>query len=301
MSTSPTLVIMAAGMGSRYGGLKQIDPVGPSGEIVIDYSVYDAIRAGFGKVVFIIRDDIEAAFRQVVDKNIAKRIPVDYAFQRLDDIPNGFSVPDDRRKPWGTGHAIYTCRTIVHEPFGVINADDFYGPDSFQVLANQLKNTSPHSTDSCLVAYVLRNTLSDHGSVTRGVCKIADEHLQEVVERMEIEPHNGHVRYKDHGEWKSMSGDESVSMNIWGFTPALFDQLGSHFPSFLEQAGGNPKAEFLIPSIVDELIKEKKTIVHALHSSEKWLGVTYPEDKPFVARGIRAHVDQGTYPEALWD
>ena len=300
MSTSPTLVIMAAGMGSRYGGLKQIDPVGPSGEIVIDYSVYDAIRAGFGKVVFIIRPDIESAFRHVVEKNIAKRITVDYAFQRLDDIPDGFSVPDGRVKPWGTGHAIYACRSIINESFGVINADDFYGPDSFHVLAKRLQQTSPRSTDSCLVAYVLRNTLSDHGSVTRGVCRIEDEQLQEVVERMDIEPQNGQVRFKDHGEWQTMSGDEPVSMNMWGFSPTLFDQLGSRFPNFLNQAGGHPKAEFLIPTIVDELIREKKTVVHALHSNEKWLGVTYPEDKLFVARGIRAHVDQGTYPEVLW-
>jgi len=301
MSTPPTLVIMAAGMGSRYGGLKQIDPVGPSGEIVIDYSVYDAIRAGFGKVVFIIRHDIEAAFRRVVEKNIANHISVDYAFQRLDDIPDGFSIPEGREKPWGTGHAIYACRTIVNEPFGVINADDFYGPESFKLLARQLQESSPLSTDSCLVAYVLLNTLSDHGSVTRGVCRIENEHLLEVVERMDIEPHNGQVRYKDHGEWRTMSGDEPVSMNMWGFSPTLFDQIGSRFANFLEQTGGHANAEFLIPTIVDELIREKKTVVHALHSSEKWLGVTYPEDKPFVARGIRTHVDQGTYPEILWD
>lgn len=300
MSTSPTLVIMAAGMGSRYGGLKQIDPVGPSGEIVIDYSVFDAIRAGFGKVVFIIRKDIETAFRRVVEKNIAKRIPVDYAFQRLDDIPDGFSVPDSRQKPWGTGHAIHACRDIVKEPFGVINADDYYGPDSFRVLARQLQKTSPLSTDSCLVAYVLRNTLSDHGSVTRGVCRIEDEHLQEVVERMEIEPYNGQVRYKDHGAWQTMSGEEPVSMNMWGFTPALFDQLRDRIPTFLKQAEGHANAEFLIPTIVDELIQENKTVVHALHSDEKWLGVTYPEDKPVVTRGIRCHVDQGAYPENLW-
>jgi hypothetical protein len=197
-STSPTLVIMAAGMGSRYGGLKQIDPVGPSGELVIDYSVYDALRAGFGKVVFIIRRDIEEDFRAVVESHIRGRIPIAYAFQELEDVPVGFQVPEVRTKPWGTGHAIFTCRNLVHETFGVINADDFYGAESFRTLAAFLRQTDPAASAFALVAYILRNTLSGHGSVTRGVCRIRDGLLREVVERMKIEPDGDAARYLEY-------------------------------------------------------------------------------------------------------
>ena len=291
---------MAAGMGSRYGGLKQIDPVGPSGEIVIDYSIYDAIQAGFRKVVFIIRRDIEDDFKAVIERNIAGKIEVEYAFQDLTDIPEGYGVPEGRSKPWGTAHAIYACRDLVKEPFAVINADDFYGDQSFRVLAERLRNTDPASNDYCLVAYVLRNTLSDHGSVTRGVCNIEDELLDTVVERMQIEPHDGQARYKEDDAWHPLTGDEPVSMNMWGFTPTLFDHIGSAFPGFMKEHGTEIKSEFLIPELIDTLIRNETIKVGALHSDARWLGVTYPEDKAVVAAGIQAIVDQGAYPADLW-
>jgi hypothetical protein len=298
---SPTLVIMAAGMGSRYGGLKQIDPVGPSGELVIDYSVYDAMRAGFGKVVFIIRRDIEEDFRAVVESHIRGRIPIEYAFQELEDVPDGFQVPAERAKPWGTAHAIFTCRDLVHEPFGVINADDFYGAESFRTLEAFLRQADPEAGTFALVAYVLRNTLSGHGSVTRGVCSIRDGLLQEVVERMKIEPDGDGARYLEDDRWHPLTGDEPVSMNMWGFTPTLFTHLETGFPEFLRTEGGKPKSEYLIPTVVDGLVRAGAVSVRALHSDARWLGVTYPEDKAAVAAGIRALVDQGAYPPALWD
>jgi dTDP-glucose pyrophosphorylase len=291
---------MAAGMGSRYGGLKQIDPVGPSGELVIDYSVYDALRAGFGKVVFIIRRDIEEDFRAVVESHIRGRIPIAYAFQELEDVPDGFQVPEARTKPWGTGHAIFTCRNLVHEPFGVINADDFYGAASFRTLAAFLRQSDPSASAFALVAYILRNTLSGHGSVTRGVCRIRDGLLREVVERMKIEPDGDAARYLEADQWHPLTGEEPVSMNMWGFTPELFRYLDAGFPEFLRAEGANPKAEYLIPTVVDELVRAGSVTVRALHSDARWLGVTYPEDKAAVAAGIRALVDQGAYPPALW-
>ena len=297
---APTLVIMAAGMGSRYGGLKQIDSFGPSGEIVIDYAAHDALRAGFGKIVFIIRRDIEAPFRAVIDKHIARHAAVEYAFQELDDLPDGYTVPADREKPWGTGHAILACRDIVKEPFGVINADDFYGAEAYETLAGQLRGTDPESSDYCLVAYVLRNTLSDHGSVTRGVCALDGNLLVNVKECFQIEAADGGARHLDGDEWKPLSGEEPASMNIWGFTPTLFAQLWDRFPPFLDAAKDNPKAEFLLPTIVDELIREKAARVTALHSDARWLGVTYPEDRESVSAGLRRLVDQGAYAEDLW-
>ena len=297
---APTLVIMAAGIGSRYGGLKQIDPIGPTGEIVIDYSVYDALRAGFGDVVFIIRRDIEEDFKAVVEKKMARHIAVSYVFQDIDDLPTGYTVPGERTKPWGTSHAIRAARDAVTRPFAVINADDFYGAEAFVTLCDYLKTVDPASTDYSLVAYVLRNTLSDNGTVTRGVCSIVDGTLSEVNERHDIEAHNGAARYKEAGAWHALSGGEPVSMNIWGFTPTLFAELESRFPAFLDSATGNPKAEFLIPTTVDELIREGAATVHALYSDARWLGVTYPEDKATVAAGIRAMIDDGIYPADLW-
>ena len=301
METSdPTLVIMAAGMGSRYGGLKQIESCGPSGEIVIDYSVYDALQAGFGKIVFIIRHDIEEPFRDVIDRNISKHAHVEYAFQELDNLPAGYSVPENRTKPWGTGQAVLACRDVVHEPFAVINADDFYGREAYLTLANHLHATDPASDEYSLVAYVLFNTLSVNGSVTRGVCEIKDNLLVQVTERKQIEPVNGGARYKEGDAWKPMAGDEPVSMNYWGFTPALFKHLEEKFPAFLDEARDNPKAEFLLPTLIDELIGSHRARVTALFSDAKWLGVTYPEDKETVAAGIQDLVDQGVYGADLW-
>lgn len=296
----PTLLVMAAGMGSRYGGLKQIDPVGPNGELVIDYSIYDAIQAGFGKVVFIIRRDIEESFREVMGKEIEKRIAVDYAFQELADLPPGFTVPEGRTKPWGTGHAIYTARDLIREPFAVINADDLYGTESFHLLAGQLRRTDPASTDYSMVAYILRNTLSDHGSVTRGVCDIDEGLLRTVDERSKIEPDAGGARYLEGENWFSLTGDELVSMNMWGFTPRLFEQLAEGFPRFLAEQGDEIKSEYLIPVVVDELIRSGEAVVHVLRSTAKWLGVTYPEDKATVAAGVQGMIDAGIYPSPLW-
>jgi hypothetical protein len=298
--TAPTLVVMAAGMGSRYGGLKQIDPVGPHGEIVIDYSVYDAIRAGFGKVVFIIRRDIEAAFRDVVEKNIAGRIEVAYAFQELDDLPTGYRVPEGRTKPWGTSHAILACRHIVKENFAVINADDFYGAASYRILGDWLRGADPDRDRYCLISYIMRNTLSDHGTVSRGVCETRHGLLTKIIERLKIEKQGEAARFLEGDEWVDATGDEPVSMNMWGFTPRVFPNLLAVFPSFLDAAAGNPKAEFLIPTSIDAMIQQGKAEVEVPQSPERWLGVTYPEDKPLVAAGIREMIEAGKYPENLW-
>jgi hypothetical protein len=296
----PTLIIMAAGMGSRYGGLKQIDPVGPSGEIVLDYSVYDALEAGFGKVVFVIRKDIEDEFKKAVAGKYEGRIEVEYAIQELGDIPEEFAVPADRKKPWGTGHAIRACRDAVSEPFAVINADDFYGRESFELLCGALAEADPESTASCMVGFKIMNTLSPNGPVTRGVCREENGFLQHIAEREKIERADGTVRCLVDGEWKRLSGEETVSMNMWGFTPWLFGELESRLEAFLRERGAEPKSEFLIPTIVDELIREEKTSVRVLHSSEQWYGVTYPEDKPTVQQGILELVDTGRYPASLW-
>ncbi len=297
----PTLVVMAAGIGSRYGGLKQIDPVGPSGEIVIDYSIYDAIRAGFTRVVFIIRRDIEEAFRAIVDVHFAGRVAVDYVFQELDRLPPGFAVPPERKKPWGTGHAILCCRDIVREPFGVINADDFYGRGSFEALAGFLRGADPRASQYALVGFTLRNTLSEHGSVARGVCEVdASGRLVSIAERLKIEKDGAAARYEDHGAWHSLSGDEPVSMNMWAFTPVIFETLDEDFREFLRVKGSDPKAEFLVPTHVGRLVREKRATVRVLPTAETWFGVTYPADKPAVAAGIRRLIALGKYPENLW-
>lgn len=297
----PTLVVLAAGMGSRYGGLKQIDPVGPGGEIVIDYSVYDALRAGFGRMVFVIRRDIEAAFRSVIEPHFAGRVAVDYVFQELADLPPGHQVPAARSKPWGSAHAIWTCRHALAEPFGVINADDFYGRRSFDILAEQVRALDPATGAYCLVAFPLGNTLSDHGAVSRGICHVDPQGCMEtIVEHLAVERHAGGVRFRDGDRWGALTGAEPVSMNMWGFTPVLFDQLGRDFTAFLQRAGDRPKAEFFIPDVVDHAIRRRESRVRVVLSPEKWLGVTYPDDKPAVAHGIRRLIEAGVYPEKLW-
>ncbi len=297
----PTLVIMAAGVGSRYGGLKQIDQFGPSGETIIDYASHDAIRAGFSKIVYIIRREIEHPFKRMIDRNVARHADVEYAFQELGDLPDGFSVPAEREKPWGTGHAILACQELVKEPFGVVNADDFYGPEAYQILAERLRGTPPASDNFCMVAYILRNTLSANGTVTRGICEIADDKLDTVTERHEIEAQNGGARYLEDGVWTPLTGDEPASMNMWGFTPKVFERLHSRFPGFLEAAAGNQKAEFLIPSLVDQFIRSGESTVHVLHTNAQWLGVTYPEDKSTVSAGLRRLVEEGVYRKNMWD
>ena len=298
----PTLVIMAAGIGSRYGGLKQIDPVGPSGEIVLDYSVYDAIRAGFGKVIFIIRPDIEADFKEVIGSKLDGKIDVEYVFQTLKKIPSEFSVSAERTKPWGTGQAILVAKDVVKEPFVVINADDFYGRESFEVIGKQLRNTDVNSTDFSMVGFYIKNTLSPFGGVARGWCDVREGKLSTVIERFNIErKEDGVIRYETDDGLKEMSDDDMVSMNTWGFTPKLFDFLERGFFKFLEHAGGELKSEYLLPELIDQMIKNGETQVDVLPSNEKWMGVTYSEDKPQVMAGIRALVDAGVYPENLWD
>lgn len=296
----PTLVVMAAGMGSRYGGLKQIDPIGPNGEIVIDYSVFDAIRAGFGKVVFIIRRDIEQAFKEVVESHLKGRIPVAYTFQALEDLPAGFRVPEGRQKPWGTAHAIRTCRDVVREPFAVINADDFYGRDSFAALARVLVQRRVEERRYVLVGFDLANTLSEHGAVSRGVCEIKDGRLVRVTERTKIERRGGPIMVDIDGRLEPLAEDTVVSMNMWGFTPALFPQLEAAFIAFLNEQGSQLKSECYIPSVVDRLIKQGDATTDVVNTAARWLGMTYTEDKPIVREGIRALIAAGEYPAKLW-
>ena len=296
----PTLVIMAAGMGSRYGGLKQIDPVGPHGEIVIDYSVFDALRAGFGKVVFIIRRDIEQAFREAVESHFKGRIPLDYAFQALDDLPAGFTVPEGRQKPWGTAHAIRACRDLIKEPFGVINADDFYGRDAYEGLARMLTQRSVSDPRYVLVGFRIANTLSEHGAVSRGVCNVQNGVLKSVTERTHIERKNGVIQVDMGGTWEALPENAMVSMNMWGFTPALFPQLEAAFTDFLRASGTQLKSECYIPSVVDQLITSKRAVTDVVETSSRWLGMTYPEDKPLVRAGIQALIQAGEYPAKLW-
>jgi NDP-sugar pyrophosphorylase family protein len=295
------LVIMAAGMGSRYGGIKQIDPMGPGGEIILDYSVYDAVRAGFSRVVFIIRKDIEAAFRETIGSRFEGKIDVDYVFQELDDLPDPYSVPAGRRKPWGTAHAVRSCRRIVKNPFVVINADDFYGADAFRKGASGLAGLDPRSPDGFLVGYTLANTLSPHGFVTRGVCQSAGGKLTRVTERFKIGRNSeGIVEYQDEEGAHAMTGAELVSMNFWGFSPAIFGLLETSFTEFLKKSGSEEKTEFLIPSVVDALISSKLMSIRVLETDASWFGVTYPEDKPEVMATLASLIDKGIYPSPLW-
>ncbi len=296
-----TLVVLAAGIGSRYGGLKQIEAVGPNGAIVIEYSVYDAIRAGFDRVVCVIRRDIEKDFRSIVASRFEKQIPVDYVFQDMDDLPAGFSVPADRKKPWGTGHAVLACRHIVKTPFAVINADDFYGRRSYGALGAFLQGVAPESGAYSMVGFTLRNTLSEHGHVARGVCEVdAKGLLTRVVERTHIEKTDTGARFADGNGWRSLTGDEVVSMNMWGLTPSLFGTLQGEFSLFLQKHATDPKAEFFLPTVVDGLVNSGKATVKVLSTPEHWFGVTYPQDKAVVVEGIRSLVGQGVYPETLW-
>ena len=293
----PTLVIMAAGMGSRYGGLKQIDPVGPSGEIVLDYSVYDAVRAGFGKVVFVIRPDIEADFKEAIGTKFEGQIDVEYVFQTLEKIPENFPIPGNRTKPWGTGQAVLTAKEAVNEPFAVINADDFYGRETFEVIGKKLAATDVNSTDFSMVGFYIKNTLSTNGSVARGYCDVQDGRLATVTEYFEIERGDDGVIRHSAGE---MDDEDMVSMNTWGFTPRLFDFLERGFAEFLEREGKELKSEYLLPELVDSLIRNGEATVDVLPSNEKWMGVTYTGDKPPVKSGIRALVSRKIYPDNLW-
>ena len=286
-------------MGSRYGGLKQIDPVGPSGETIIDYSIYDAMRAGFGKLVFVIRKDIEQQFREIVGARFEKRIAVEYAFQELDKLPAGYSLPTGRTKPWGTTHAILMAENVVKENFAAINADDFYGRNAYDVLAKHLTSGTP---DYAMVGFILKNTLSDFGTVARGVSRVdASNYLTNIVELMKIERDgNGAKDTGADGKITPLTGDEAVSMNFWGFTPALFPQLRVAFENFLKKSSNEQKSECYIPATVGDLVTSGQAKCKVLRSPDSWFGVTYREDRPNVVESIRALVAKGEYPEKLW-
>ena len=309
MSThsSLTLVVLAAGMGSRYGGLKQLDPVGPHEEVILDYSVYDALQAGVDRVVFVIRKDFEDAFRTNLGKRFEDRLSVDYAFQSLDAVPEGCVVPNARTKPWGTGHAVLTAKGLVDSPFIVINADDFYGRGGYAVLADYLRKAAAGSSSdvepTCMVGFPLRNTLSEHGTVARGLCQCNDAmDLESVVEITSIRKTETGAAYDGvGGEVVPLKGDELVSMNMWGFLPSFFPLLEERFRSFMKDHGNSDKAEFYIPFAVDELIQSGRASSRVLTTDSTWFGVTYQEDKPVVVKALQALADDGKYPSPLWE
>ena len=303
----PVLVIMAAGMGSRYGGLKQIDPVDEHGHMIIDFSLYDAKQAGFEKVVFIIKKENEEIFKEVIGSRIAEYMEVAYVFQDLQNIPEGFTVPEGRVKPWGTGHAVLSCIDIVDGPFAVINADDYYGRKAFQVIYDYLAS---HEDDDkyryTMVGYRLENTVTDNGHVARGICTTNEAgELIAIHERTRIEKHADGIAYtEDEGAtWTTVPGNTLVSMNMWGFTESMLKELQKHFPAFLEKGiKENPlKCEYFLPEVVSGLLADGKATVAVLSSTDKWYGVTYKEDKPVVVAAIRSMKDNGIYPEKLWE
>ena len=298
--TKPTLLVLAAGIGRRYGGLKQIDQVGPSGETIMDYSIFDALRAGVGKLVFVIREEIQSEFEEVIGSRLRGRVEIDYAFQELHMIPEGFTCPENRKKPWGTGHAILVAREKIQEPFIVVNADDFYGARSFQVIVDHLIHSG--EDEYAMVGFILHKTLSDFGQVARGICKTdKDNYLRAIMEVTNIEKRSDKIVYVDaSGREVNLSGEEVVSMNIWGFHPGIFDYLEQSFSAFLQQESTNPKSEYYIPTLIFELLNQKKSTVKVLESNESWFGVTYREDKTEVIKKIRLLVDRGVYPESLY-
>lgn len=293
----PALLLLAAGMGSRYGGLKQLDPMGPSGQTMIDYAIHDAIRAGFGKIIFVIRKDFEAEFREQVGNKYESLVQVCYAFQALEDLPTGFSVPSGRSKPWGTAHAVRSARVHIKEPFAVINADDFYGRAAYHTMADALSRIDGEELYTGMIGYILKNTLSENGTVNRGICTINHERLEGVEEFTEIsQQSDGIVRgMSTQNEPKVLSEDAIVSMNYWGFSPNILDHLEDAFVEFLNKRGDELKSEFYLPSLVDELIKSGATTCPVMTTDSPWFGVTYPEDKPNVVASIQALTAAGLY------
>jgi hypothetical protein len=303
--SSLTLVVMAAGIGSRYGGIKQIDPVGPTGEVVLDYSVFDALRAGFGRVVFIIRKDIEEAFREKIGRRIERAADTAYVFQSLDQVPPGFVVPEGRKKPWGTAQAILSCKGSVRTPFLAINADDYYGRTAFEAMAGYFDRDAGGAGrhEFAMAGYRLANTLSEHGTVARGVCTAtAEGYLIGIRELLKIRKFGDAVEHTENGsDWMPLDPASWTSMNFWGFTPGLFGELEALFPEFLRTgAAAIQKAEFLIPEVVGALLREGRARVRILPTQERWFGVTYPEDRPAFRAAILGLVDAGVYPRDLW-
>jgi dTDP-glucose pyrophosphorylase len=296
---SPTLLVLAAGMGSRYGGLKQIEPIGPHGETILDYSICDALRAGFAKAVFVLRREIEPIFRKNIAGRFENRIAIEYVFQDLNDLPQGFTPPPGRTKPWGTAHAVLTAASAIHEPFAVVNADDFYGPESYHLLAKHLQS---NVTDYAMAGFLLRNTLSTFGSVARGICQVNSKgYLQSVEEFTRIEPEGEQaINTSPDGHITHLTGDETVSMNMWGFTPLVFLQLRQEFLNFLKRHTGDLKSECYLPTAVNALIQSGQAQVKVLRTPSSWFGVTYREDHPRVVESIRQLIRDGHYPERLW-
>ena len=303
----PALVILAAGMGSRYGGLKQMDPMDPMGHAIIDYSIYDAKRAGFGKVVFVIKKAIEKDFKETIGARVPEGMEVCYAYQEVDALPKGYNVPEGRVKPWGTAHAVLCAKPFINEPFAVINADDYYGVEAFKLIYDYL---STHADDDkyryTMVGYHLANTVTDNGYVSRGVCETNENgELISVTERTRIEKYNGGVAYTedDGNTWVQVPDDTTVSMNMWGFTKSILEEIKAGFPAFLDKGlQENPmKCEYFLPTVVSNLLAEDKATVSVLKSADKWYGVTYKEDKPVVVAAIQRMKDEGLYPQHLWE
>lgn len=301
----PTLVVMAAGMGSRYGGLKQIDPIDSQGNLIIDFSIFDAVKAGFKKVVFVIKHEIEADFKASIGDRISKFVDVEYVYQELYKLPEGYSIPQGRVKPWGTAHAILCCKDAIDGPFAVINSDDYYGPTAYKVLYDHLTKTDKNDKFGiALVGYRLYNTLTDKGYVSRGICVVEDGKLKKIDERTHIEMDGDNAKYtEDDGvTYTPLSGDSIASMNMWGYNKEFIDELEKRFPAFLDKTiKENPlKGEFFLPVTVDDMLKDKIAEVDVLTTPDKWYGVTYAEDKPLVVKGIQSLKDAGLYPDVLW-
>ena len=297
-----TIAILAAGIGSRYGGFKQMDPIGPSGEFIIDYTVYDALHAGFNKVIFIIRHDIEEPFRQSIGKRVAKHMDTAYAYQELDDLPIDIKTDPDRTKPWGTVQALLTCADLINAPYAILNADDFYGKASYEILSQYLERIAAGASNACMVGFQLDHTLSKHGHVTRGLCQ-ADENslLQSIVETASIHYEGDSVFSEDaDGTRNTLNRDELASMNMWGFDPSLFSAFKDEFIAFLQAQGQELKSELVIPTSVSTLIEKDQATVKVLTTPSTWFGVTYPDDKPSVVQAIKDLVQAGEYPENLW-
>jgi len=299
----PTLLILAAGLGTRFGGLKQIDPVGPNGEIIIDYAIYNAINAGIGKLVFVIRHYFESAFKETIGSKFDNLVETVYAYQEVNTCLDGFEPPKDRDKPWGTGHAILVARDVIHEPFAVINADDYYGPNSFKTMARFLAKKDLSGNEYAMVGYALRDTLSEYGPVSRAVCQCDEKmFLRKIVERKRVECTATGARYsEDDGTERLLTGNEIVSRNLWGFQPSIFHHLKVHFQRFLKERGDERNSELFIPTVIDELVEKEKVTVKVLCTNDKCFGVTYHRDAAIAKRSIRQLIDQGLYPENLWE
>ncbi len=296
----PTLLVLAAGMGSRYGGLKQLDTLGPSGESIIDYSVYDAIQAGFSKVVFVIRHSFAEQFKERFEPKLKGKIEIEYVFQELDSLPDGFTVPEGREKPWGTGHAMLMAKDAIKGPFTIINADDFYGREAYQTAVDFLNNSNDES-EYAMVGYALENTLSEYGTVSRGVCETdANDKLTNIIERTKIGYQNKDIVYWEGENTTSLTGKEPVSMNFWVFKNSFFKALEDAFMVFLKNRGKELKSEFYFNAIADQMIKSGKASTTVLSSDAKWFGVTYQEDKPIVLQKLQSLIDNGVYPSNLW-